>query len=322
MHMRCVRGDTLVRELTFRSKFPDKIDTMERGFLGSNILKTGTISLLLVTAAGLNSCAKSNPLSSSSGANPALSDSRSTLSVSQTSIEVGSTATIHFVPMTQSGGSYTQSGLNVQFSYSGGSTAGTISTPQIQSDGSFISTFTATRAGSPVTLSATANGQAITSALPTISAYPPNISNSLSQIQVSSATDASGAADTITLVTYDTSGNRVNIGGASVTFSAVGGSSTGTISSVTDNGDGTYTATFTGVAAGSATSIDATIQGSAVTSTSPTIQVNPGAASVAQSAVSVSSGTDMSGSADTITLTAKDVNGNLITSGGLTRCLR
>lgn len=317
MHMRCVRGDTLVRELTFRSKFPDKIDTMERGFLGSNILKTGTISLLLVTAAGLNSCAKSNPLSSSSGANPALSDSRSTLSVSQTSIEVGSTATIHFVPMTQSGGSYTQSGLNVQFSYSGGSTAGTISTPQIQSDGSFISTFTATHAGSPVTLSATANGQAITSALPTISAYPPNISNSLSQIQVSSATDASGAADTITLVTYDTSGNRVNIGGASVTFSAVGGSSTGTISSVTDNGDGTYTATFTGVAAGSATSIDATIQGSAVTSTSPTIQVNPGAASVAQSAVSVSSGTDTSGSADTITLTAKDVNGNLITSGGL-----
>src|SRR5207253_7567024 len=80
----------------------------------------------------------------------------------------------------------------------------------------------------------------------------------------------------------------------------------------------TYTATFTGSGAGSATTIGATIGGSAVSSTRPTITVTQGTASPATSTVTTSSSTVVSGATATLTLQARDAAGNNLPAGGLT----
>ncbi len=56
---------------------------------------------------------------------------------------------------------------------------------------------------------------------------------------------------------------------------------------VTDNGNGTYTATFTGTTAGTNT-ITATINGQPVTTPAPTVTVTPGLVDLTQSTVSAS----------------------------------
>ena len=292
---------------------------MEGRHLGINTLKLLIFTLLLSAAAGVSACSQGggNPLSSSSGVSPVFSASRTTLTVSTPSVTVGNTVTIRLTPMNQSGGAFSQSSLNVQFSYSGGSSTGTLSTPQRQSDGSYTATFTATSAGSAETVSATVNGQSITSTLPIIQVFVANLSWSLSQVQVASGSVIDGQTDTLTLSTYDTFGMPITTGGAIVVFNASGGTSTGSISATTDNGNGTYTATFTGLAIGTPTTIGATINGSPVTNTLPTIQVTPGLVSLSRSVVSVSSGTDVSGATETLTLTAEDANGIQETSGGL-----
>ncbi len=77
-----------------------------------------------------------------------------------------------------------------------------------------------------------------------------------------------GGTATITLTTNDASGNPVTTGGLTVAFALGSTSPGGTIGAVTDNQNGTYTATFTAgtIVAGSNT-ISATIDGLAVTST-------------------------------------------------------
>jgi hypothetical protein len=107
-----------------------------------------------------------------------------------------------------------------------------------------------------------------------------SLSNSL--ITVSSNSVASGSSVTATLTVKDALGNQASGGGLNVSFSNSGGTSTGTFSAVNDLNNGTYTVTFTGNASGSATAIGATIQGNAVTSSSPSVAVTQGSpASVA-----------------------------------------
>ena len=71
----------------------------------------------------------------------------------------------------------------------------------------------------------------------------------------------------MTLVARDANGNQETGGGLTVSlWPRQRHSAGGTFGTVTDNGDGTYTATFTGTTAGSNT-ITATIGGQKVTST-------------------------------------------------------
>src|SRR4029450_6422626 len=81
---------------------------------------------------------------------------------------------------------------------------------------------------------------------------------------------------TLTLQARDRYGNALTTGGQIVTFPTSGGSSTGQLSATSDNGDGTYSATFSAIAAGTATTIGATIDGVPVTSTLPTVTVVAG----------------------------------------------
>ncbi len=85
-----------------------------------------------------------------------------------------------------------------------------------------------------------------------------------------------GDSTTLTLQTRDTFGNDVPSGGATVVFSVTGGGSDGIVGNTVDNGDGTYDAVFLGQIAGTATTVEATLDGAPVTTTLPTISVTPG----------------------------------------------
>jgi RHS repeat-associated protein len=106
----------------------------------------------------------------------------------------------------------------------------------------------------------------------TSAAVGPPPSLSLSTVTVASPTFPVGVTTTVTLAARDASGNPMG-GGLAVTFALAGGSGGGTFGAVTDNGDGTYSATFTATKLGSST-IAATINGQALP-TAPAITVVP-----------------------------------------------
>src|SRR6185295_2180666 len=138
-------------------------------------------------------------------------------------------------------------------------------------DGRYTATFTGVLAGTATTISATIAAVPVTSTPPTITVTPGNVSLTTSTLSGSSGTVASGNAVTLTLRAKDAAGNNLFGGGLVVAFNAsVGtGISTGTIGSVTDHADGTYTASFTGVTAGTATTMHATIAGTLISATAP-----------------------------------------------------
>lgn len=106
-------------------------------------------------------------------------------------------------------------------------------------------------------------------------------------------------------------------GGLAVRFSASGGTSDGSIGQTSDNGDGTYAATFTATVVGTATTIRATIDGEAV-ARFDSITVQAGIISAAHSEITVSSDTVTSGAGVLLTLVAKDSAGNPLVGGGHT----
>ncbi len=137
-----------------------------------------------------------------------------------------------------------------------------------------------------------------------------------STVTVSKDSVASGSAVTLTLQAKDQTGTNITTGGATVTFSYAGGTSTGTVGPVTDNANGTYTAAFTGITAGTPTTIHATINTAQVTSTLPTVAVVPGPISTSQSLVFVASGNVAVGATTTLILLGRDAAGNNLISGG------
>lgn len=138
-----------------------------------------------------------------------------------------------------------------------------------------------------------------------------------SEVSVSVATVASGDTVALTLTTRDAQGRPLTRGGSTVAFRTSGGLSTGTIGPTTDRGNGTYTAAFRGIKAGLATTIEATIDGAAVTSPLPTIRVRPGAFSPATSILTVTPRTIVAGGKATLELLARDAAENPHDVGGL-----
>jgi hypothetical protein len=128
---------------------------------------------------------------------------------------------------------------------------------------------TAVAAGS-ATITATSEGVIGTA---TVTVTSGAVSTAQSTVSVSAGTVAAGGTVTLTLQAKDAGGTNLTSGGLTVVFSASGGTSTGTIGATTDSANGRYTATFTAVTAGTATTVQATIGGVAVTSTLPTVTV-------------------------------------------------
>jgi Invasin, domain 3/Bacterial Ig-like domain (group 1)/Bacterial Ig-like domain (group 2) len=165
-------------------------------------------------------------------------------------------------------------GVTVTFTVTagGGSVTGTTPTTDGTGRASVTGWTLGTTAGENH-LAATAQSLSVTL---TATGTPGPASVATSVIIASDDTVASGAAVSLTLQTRDQYGNLLTTGGRTVAFSASGGTATGTISPTVDDGDGRYVATFSGVTAGSATAINATINGAAVTPTAPTVTVTPG----------------------------------------------
>jgi hypothetical protein len=128
-------------------------------------------------------------------------------------------------------------------------------------------------AGTGFRLAANASG-VTTGRSPVFAVAAGAVSLSRSTVSVSSSTVRIGNSVALLLQARDALGNLLGRGGATVVFSASGGTSTGSIGATTDHGDGSYTASFTGVSVGTATTIGATIDGAAVTSTLPTVTVD------------------------------------------------
>lgn len=87
---------------------------------------------------------------------------------------------------------------------------------------------------------------------------------SQSTVSVVPTSISAGGTATVTLTAIGISGAAETNGGLDVAFGLGSGNGRGTFSGVTDNGDGTYTAMFTGITAG-ANTITATINGQPVT---------------------------------------------------------
>jgi len=161
------------------------------------------------------------------------------------------------------------------------------------------------------TLKATAASATATSSSFIVSPGTPNLANST--LTVNPAVIVENGTSTVTLNVVDNFGNAVP--GQTVVFSlGLGGTSNGTFSAVTDHGNGTYTATFTGTLPGTATPIVATINGNAVTSTAPTITVLAQKLSfTVEPPSSLAAGTTF-----TVTVQVVDQSGNALAEPGLT----
>jgi hypothetical protein len=201
--------------------------------------------------------------------------SQSTISVNPIHIESGTTTTVTLTAKDAGGNPLTTGGLSVAFGLGAGSSRGTFSAVTDNGNGTYTAIFTGTTAGTPAIITATIDGSPDKSVTPAVEVTPGADSLAQSIVTVVPATIQYGHSATVTLTAKDASGNRETGGGLIVLFGLGAGSSSGTFSAVIDNGNGTYSAIFTGTAAGTPVTITATIGGSIVSSVLPTIMVTP-----------------------------------------------
>lgn len=148
-----------------------------------------------------------------------------------------------------------------------------------QSVGNHVTTITSTfsEQGNGATETFTSSSAFAGIGVPSVSPSPVQ-----SVISVSSTSVSSGDTITVTLEGRDSNGNLLGLGGAEVLFKKDSGVGTGswipnqTTVPAVDNNDGTYTAQFTGVLAGSV-EIGATIDSALFSGTKPSVTVTPGA---------------------------------------------
>ena len=283
-------------------------------FSGISLDSAGAGYTLTASATGLAS-AVSAAFAVGAGA---ASLARSLVTVARGTVASGDTVTAALRARDSFGNALTSGGLTVAFAASGGTSTGTFGAVTDHGDGTYSATFTGAVAGTATTIGATIGGGAVTSPLPALTVTPGPAAPSHAVVTVARATVASGDTVTVALRARDAQGNALTSGGLTVAFSVSGGTSTGTFGSTTDHADGTYTALFTGVLAGTADTIHATIAAVAVTGTLPTLSVTAGAASAAQSVVTVSQGSVVVGQNVQLRLRARDAAGKALSAGGLT----
>jgi alpha-tubulin suppressor-like RCC1 family protein len=195
-----------------------------------------------------------------------------------------------------------------------GTSSGGFGTITDNQDGTYAATFTAQLAGKPVAIGARFDG-AVTriAAPPSISVSPGSLSLSGSVLlPASRARLAAGETTRLTLETADAFGNPVVEAGRTVDFVVGQGTSSGTFSSTVDNGDGTYTSVFTAKTAGSASTLEARIDGAPLSSAPQVVEVTPGPAVAASSTTSLSVSTVAADGTTAITATVAfaDAYGN------------
>lgn len=171
----------------------------------------------------------------------------------------------------------------------------------------------------PLQFDATANGAALTPVVSSTVRFTVGaVQSGHSTVTISAPSIASGATATVTVTPKDALGNVLGAG-QSVTITVPStpavGQATATVSSVTDRGDGTYTATLTGVRAGTALTIGATVGGVALVG--PTLAVTAGAVTTLHVTPPTST-LSAFGPGAPYTATAADAAGNAVSTAGVT----
>jgi LPXTG-motif cell wall-anchored protein len=214
------------------------------------------------------------------------------------------TATITVTARDRDGVALTASGGTVTIE----SSLGTVSAVTDNGDGTYEATLTGTTAGD-ATVSFSINGSDSPNTVSvTIDPRPADAASSTIESDTASIIADGTTAATITITARDATGAAVATSAGTVTAS----STLGTLSAVTDNGDGTYTATLTGAATGDAV-VSFTLGGTAATNT-VTVAIIPRPADATTSTITadatsiVANGTDTA----TITITARDADGNAL----------
>ncbi len=189
-------------------------------------------------------------------------------------------------------------------------TGNTVTQPAAVTDanGATTGTVSSTVTGSK-TISGTVNGTAITQTR-TLTVIPDAISSAQSSLTLSTGSIvAGGAGTTVTVTARDANGNAVS--GAAVVISATASGNTITQPAATTDANGVATGTVAATLTGART-VSATINGIAVTQTQA-LTVTPGAVSAATSTVDAAPASiSADGGSSTITVTARDANGNVI----------
>jgi len=189
-------------------------------------------------------------------------------------------------------------------------TGGTLTAVSSNGDGTYTATLTSPITVGSTTITFTVNGAPAT-ARATVQFTPGPLSAATSTIGSSpdSLVAGSGATSAVTVTGLDANGNLVRTGGGDVTIST----SAGSISAVTDNGDGTYTATLTAGTTVTTATIGFTIAGTEGTATA-TVDFITGPPDAANSTIAASPTTlEADGtSTSTITVTVRDAVGNPI----------
>jgi hypothetical protein len=235
---------------------------------------------------------------------------RSPVITSARTVVAGGTMMVTFVPEDVEGNRLHLPGISVTFGVGTGTVRGSFSTPQYDaSTSTYTALFTPTAPGS-TTITAQVGGQAVASPAPTVSVTPSKVTLQKSLVVLSSPTVQAESQIVATLHVVDPNGQAATSGGLSVTFSlGISAGAKGTFSAVADNGDGTYSATFTGTLAGTNT-IVASIDGGKITSQAPTISVTPGSLDLATSSLTVSATSVQAGGVVTAVFQPEDAAGN------------
>ena len=153
----------------------------------------------------------------------------------------------------------------------------------------------------------------------TLTIIDDEVSVATSYALIGASTVTSGATSPLTIYVKNTDGSLITTAsGHTLSFAFANGTSAGTLSAATNNGNGTYSSTFTGTTAGTASDIVVSIDAVALTSTAPIVTVVPGTFSLSASTLTLAANSITFGQSTTATVIAKDAAGNSLTTGGLT----
>jgi adhesin/invasin len=190
---------------------------------------------------------------------------------------------------------------------------GTLSGVTDNGDGTYTATLTAGLTAGTATITGTLNTVSMTNtATVTVTLLPDPATSTITASPTSIVADGT-ATSTITVQLKDVNSTNVTTGGDAVTLATT----LGTLSAVTDNGNGTYTATLTaGLTAGTAT-ITGTLNTVSMTNTA-TVTVTPLPADPATSTITASPTSIVADGAATSTVTVqlRDQNSTNLTTGG------
>ncbi|MDZ7773797.1 MAG: invasin domain 3-containing protein [Balneolaceae bacterium] len=193
--------------------------------------------------------------------NPAIDDSLSTIEADPNSIPAdgSSTSDVTVTLVNEDGDQLTSGGDNVTLSTS----AGTLSGVTDNGDGTYSAELTSSTSQETAVINGEVNGSAmVDQAQVEFTEDDPAIDDSLSTIEANPNTiNADGASiSDITVTLVNEEGDQLTSGGDNVTLST----SAGTLSGVTDNGDGTYSAELTSSTVEETATIQGTFNGNAL----------------------------------------------------------